>query len=122
FPPEFRNRIDEVVLFSPLMHGEVREIAGHYLGQITLTLARAGKTIAIDPDALELIVRQGYSLAYGARFLKRTIDERIKLPISTRWNDGAHFRVRVVDDAVVVEASPTAVMSADSPFAYGDVA
>src|SRR5262249_42270047 len=81
FPPEFRNRIDEVVLFSPLMHDEVREIAGHYLGQMTLTLARAGKTIAIDPDALELIVRQGYSLAYGARFLKRTIDERIKLPI-----------------------------------------
>jgi ATP-dependent Clp protease ATP-binding subunit ClpA len=122
FPPEFRNRIDEIVLFAPLTHDEVREIAGHYLRQITLTLAKAGKTIAIDPDALELIVKQGYSLAFGARFLKRVIDERIKLPISTRWNDGAHFRVRVIDDAVVVDSSPTPMMSAGSPFAYGDVA
>ena len=48
FPPEFRNRIDEVVLFSPLTHDEVREIARHYLQQVTQTLAKAGKTITID--------------------------------------------------------------------------
>ena len=46
FSPEFRNRIDEVVLFAPLAHDEVREIAKHYLAQVTLTLAKAGKTIA----------------------------------------------------------------------------
>ena len=34
FPPEFRNRIDEVVLFAPLTHDEVREIAKHYLAQV----------------------------------------------------------------------------------------
>ena len=34
FPPEFRNRIDEVVLFAPLTHDEVREIAKHYLEQV----------------------------------------------------------------------------------------
>ena len=34
FPPEFRNRIDEVVLFAPLTHDEVREIAQHYLAQV----------------------------------------------------------------------------------------
>src|SRR5437762_7250438 len=45
FPPEFRNRIDEVVLFAPLTHDEVREIAKHYLQQVELTLGKAGKTI-----------------------------------------------------------------------------
>src|SRR6185295_15840735 len=103
-PPEFRNRIDEVVLFAPLTHDEVREIAKHYLQQVKDTLARSAKTIHVGDDALELIVTQGHILAFGARFLKRVIDERIKLPISMRWHDGAHFQVRVSKQAVVVEA------------------
>src|SRR5213075_1989853 len=56
FPPEFRNRIDEVVLFAPLTHDEVRHIAKHYLKQVMLTLAKAGKTLHVDDEALELIV------------------------------------------------------------------
>lgn len=95
FSPEFRNRIDEVVLFAPLTHDEIREIANHYLDQIARTLAKAGKTIEVDDAALELLVTQGHSLAFGARFLKRVVDERIKLPISARWRDGSHFVVRV---------------------------
>src|SRR5206468_3670012 len=102
FPPEFRNRIDEVVLFSPLMHDEVREIAKHYLAQVKFTLAKAGKTIHVQPEALELIVTKGYSLAFGARFLKRVIDEHIKLPISERWREGSHFEVAVHGGDLVV--------------------
>src|SRR4249920_484623 len=70
FPPEFRNRIDEVVLFSPLTHDEVREIARHYLHQVALALAKAGKTIGVDDEALEVVVAKGYNIAFGARFLK----------------------------------------------------
>ena len=44
FPPEFRNRIDEVVLFAPLARDEVREITLHYLEEVKLTLAKAGKS------------------------------------------------------------------------------
>src|SRR5947207_7050186 len=44
FAPELRNRIDEVVLFAPLTHEEVRHIAQHYLNQVMLTLAKSGKT------------------------------------------------------------------------------
>src|SRR5213075_1767728 len=98
--PEFRNRIDEVVLFNPLTHDEVREIARHYLQQVTLTLAKSGKTIAVADDALELVVSRGYSMAFGARFLKRFIDEQIKLPISARWKDGSHFDVRACEGEI----------------------
>jgi ATP-dependent Clp protease ATP-binding subunit ClpA len=122
FPPEFRNRIDEVVLFAPLTHDEVREIAKHYLTQVKLTLAGAGKTLLIDDDALELIVKNGYSLAMGARFLKRAIDERIKLPISERWNEGSHFRVKVSNEQITVDVSPVAFVAPDEALAYGDVA
>jgi ATP-dependent Clp protease ATP-binding subunit ClpA len=122
FPPEFRNRIDEVVLFAPLTHDEVREIAKQYLTQVRSTLAKAGKTIHIDPDALELLVTQGYSLAFGARFLKRVIDERIKLPISTRWKEGSHFNVQVKAGEVVVEPAPARLVDAAEAMMYGDVA
>src|ERR1051326_74173 len=110
FPPQFRHRIPAGALFAPLQHDEVREIAKHYLEQVKATLAKAGKTIKVDDAALELIVTQGYSLAYGARFLKRFIDERIKLPISSTWKDGAHFDVVAKNNEIVVEPR---VMSAE---------
>jgi ATP-dependent Clp protease ATP-binding subunit ClpA len=121
FPPEFRNRIDEVVLFGPLSRDEVREITRHYLAEVKLALAKAGKALDISDDALELLVTQGYSLAFGARFLKRVVDERIKLPISERWKDGNLFEVRVADGEVVVRPS-SKLMSAADAIAYGDVA
>jgi ATP-dependent Clp protease ATP-binding subunit ClpA len=122
FPPEFRNRIDEVVIFAPLARGEVREIAANYLAQVRLTLLKAGKTIDVTPAAMERIVAEGYSLAFGARFLKRVIDDRIKLPISERWKEGSHFQVTVRDDELVVQATPAKLVSAAHAMAYGDVA
>jgi ATP-dependent Clp protease ATP-binding subunit ClpA len=121
FPPEFRNRIDEVVLFAPLTHDEVREIARHYLQQISQALAKAGKTIAVEDEALELVVTSGYNIAFGARFLKRFIDEHIKLPISSRWKNGSHFDVRVKDGALVVEPGIAKASTAASAFSFGDL-
>jgi ATP-dependent Clp protease ATP-binding subunit ClpA len=112
FPPEFRNRIDEVVLFGPLARDEVRQIARQYLRAIEQTLSAAEKTLCIDEDALELLVSQGYNLAYGARFLKRVIDERVKVPISAKWSENAYFHVRVKDGEVVVDAASVALAAA----------
>src|SRR5256885_7578850 len=102
FPPELRNRIDEVVLFAPLTHDQVRQIARHYLGDLESTLQRAGKRLRVDDEALEKLVATGYSLQYGARFLKRVIDEQIKLPISERWKEASSFEVVVRDGRLVV--------------------
>jgi ATP-dependent Clp protease ATP-binding subunit ClpA len=69
----------------------------------------------VSDEALEMIVSKGYSLAFGARFLKRVIDECVKLPISAQWKNGSHFEVSVKDSALVVEpaaASNTAAMVA----------
>ena len=121
FPPEFRNRIDEVVLFAPLTRDEVREIAKQYLQRVTTALDKAGKAMQVTPEALELVVEKGYNLAFGARFLKRFIDEHIKLPISARWNDGSHFSVRAQDGRLVVEPVSARIIT-DAAFAYGEVA
>jgi ATP-dependent Clp protease ATP-binding subunit ClpA len=122
FPPEFRNRIDEVVLFAPLSHDEVREISRHYLAQVESTLQKAGKTISISDEALEHIVATGYSMAFGARFLKRVIDEKVKLPLSERWHQGTHFEVSLKDGDLRVDPAPAKLLSPDQTLAFGDVA
>ena len=122
FSPEFRNRIDEVVLFAPLTARDVRRIAEGYLLELEHTLGKAGKTIEIDADALELIAAAGYSVAFGARFLKRVIDERIKLPITVNWKDRSHFHVSVAGQTIVVEAVAGRSVVPDQALAYPKVA
>jgi len=52
-----------------------------------------------------LITEKGFSVQYGARFLKRYIDERVKLPLTTMWKDGANFIVDTDDGEVVVRVA-----------------
>jgi len=81
---------------------------------VTATLKRWNKTVTVEPEALEKLVTDGYSLAYGARFLKRVIDDRIKLPLSQRWKEANCFRVALRDNKIEVEAvGPRLVASAD---------
>jgi ATP-dependent Clp protease ATP-binding subunit ClpA len=115
FPPEFRNRIDQVVLFQPLTKDEVREIALKYIDQVSTTLKRWNKTLTIEPEALEKLVTEGYSMAYGARFLKRVIDDRIKLPLSQQWKEAAAFRATLQDDHVVLEGVGPRLVAATDP-------
>jgi ATP-dependent Clp protease ATP-binding subunit ClpA len=101
FPPEFRNRIDDVVIFSPLTRDEVREIARIQLRAIAVTLEKADRSLHVCDEALEKLVEEGYSLAYGARFLKRVIDDRVKLPISQQWAGGRDFLVTLAADGAL---------------------
>ncbi len=103
FPPEFRNRVDEVVLFAPLTQEEVTRIARHYMAGVVKTLEQTGRKLVVVPGALEKLVEEGHSLAFGARFLKRVIDDRVKLPISQHWNEGRVFAVDVRDGKIVVD-------------------
>ena len=69
-------------------------------------LNRSGKTMTMAVNALERLVQEGYSIDYGARFLKRVIDDQIKLPISRLWKDANHFHVILQDDRIAVQAAP----------------
>jgi len=108
FSPEFRNRIDEIVLFQPLSKDEVRQIAIQQIHKIETALARSKRTLQVGPEALEQLVQDGYSLCYGARFLKRTIEDRLKLPISQHWTEGDVFTATVVDGHIQVDVTSSA--------------
>jgi len=102
FSPEFRNRIDEIVIFSPLTQDEVKQIAQLYLSAVQRQMARQGKRLTITEAAMNRLVEQGFSPAYGARFLKRTIDEKVKLPITNLWKAFTGFVVDLVEGEVDV--------------------
>ncbi len=100
FTPEFRNRIDEIVIFSPLTEDEVKQIAQLYLGNIQKQMEHQGRRLTITEAAIDYLVEKGFSPAYGARFLKRTIDEKVKLPITNLWKAFNGFLVDVKDGEI----------------------
>ncbi len=100
--PEFRNLLYDVIVFAPLTRDEVGRIARLHLDRLIATLTAHGKMVVITPQAIDAIVHEGYSVAFGARFLKRKIDERIKIPLSQIWGSADSFRVDVVDGEIVV--------------------
>ncbi|HEY5996631.1 MAG TPA: AAA family ATPase, partial [Candidatus Deferrimicrobiaceae bacterium] len=102
FTPEFINRLDDVVVFSPLSADEVKQIANIYLGALRKTMASHGKTLDVTESALAVLARTGFSVKYGARFLKRHIDEKVKMPITLRWRESDHFYLDEVNGEVAV--------------------
>jgi ATP-dependent Clp protease ATP-binding subunit ClpA len=97
FSPEFLNRIDDIVVFSPLTKDEVKKIASIYLEKINQQLQGHGKKVEVTDDALEFLVKAGFSEKYGARFLKRIIDEKVKIPLTIHWKEGSSFTVDMKD-------------------------
>ncbi|HEX8185782.1 MAG TPA: ATP-dependent Clp protease ATP-binding subunit [Blastocatellia bacterium] len=104
FSPEFRNRIDEIVVFSPLTQDEVKQIAELYLNIIKRQMKHQGKHLEISEAAVVHLVEKGFSPAYGARFLKRTIDELVKLPMTTRWKEADRFYVDFTEGELKIDA------------------
>lgn len=109
FTPEFRNRIDEIVIFSPLAMDEVREIAKLYLASLQRNMERQGKIIEVTDEAIDLLTEKGFSPAYGARFLKRHIDQKVKLPITNEWKLATKFLVDTSEGEITVK--PTEMFS-----------
>ena len=109
FSPEFRNRIDEIVVFSPLTMDEVRDIAKLYVGKLRKTMERQGKIVEVTDAAIDLLTEKGFSPAYGARFLKRHIDQKVKLPITNQWKSARKFTIDAEEGEIVV--IPTDVFS-----------
>ncbi|CAN5248534.1 ATP-dependent Clp protease ATP-binding subunit [soil metagenome] len=105
FSPEFRNRIDEIVVFSPLTMDEVRGISNIYLNKIKRKMERQGKVVEVTEGAIDLLTEKGFSPSYGARFLKRNIDQNVKLPITNTWKSANKFTVDAEDGEIVVKSA-----------------
>jgi ATP-dependent Clp protease ATP-binding subunit ClpB len=89
FRPEFINRIDEIVIFNPLGKDQLERIVDMMLKSVEQLLAERKITLELTPAAKELLLREGYDPAYGARPLRRTIQRLIQDPLALQILEGA---------------------------------
>jgi len=83
FRPEFLNRIDETILFHSLSKEQLMSIVGVQLTHLHRRLADRNLKLEISPEALKLLAEEGYDPTYGARPLKRVIQQRLENPLAS---------------------------------------
>ncbi len=101
FAPEFLNRIDEIVIFRSLTLDNVKSIIDLEIRALQQRLERLGYALRITDSAKQTLAEIGYSSNYGARALKRTLSDRVEMPLSELIVDG----LLTAGDTVVVEKS-----------------
>jgi ATP-dependent Clp protease ATP-binding subunit ClpB len=112
FRPEFLNRVDEVVVFHPLGTEHLVKIVEIQLQRLRQRLEERRITLALSPAALRQLGVRGYDPVYGARPLKRLIQQELETPIARllvkgELRDGDTAAVDVKDDGVIVVPTVT---------------
>ena len=98
FLPEFLNRIDDIVIFHPLLKTEIRRIVGLQLEELGKRLTENGLQLEVSEDAMDEVASVGYDPTFGARPLKRVIQREIQNPLAKAlltddYPDGATVHV-----------------------------
>jgi ATP-dependent Clp protease ATP-binding subunit ClpB len=110
FLPEFLNRIDEVIVFHPLGRDEIREIVGLQIRQLNKQLEDNGYKLEVTDAAKQLLANEGYDQKYGARPLKRVIQQRLQNTLaneilSGHFSEGDTIRIDATTDGFIFEGS-----------------
>ena len=108
FKPEFLNRLDEIIVFHPLTPHMLVDIVDIQLARVRQHLAHQGLVLKIEEAAKKLLAKQGYDPQFGARPLKRLIQQVILNPLAreiiSRGEDEAKtVAVKAKDDKIAVE-------------------
>jgi ATP-dependent Clp protease ATP-binding subunit ClpC len=99
FRPEFLNRIDEVIIFSPLTLEQMYDIVDLQMNEIQTRLSEHGLKVELTDKARKWLANEGFDPNFGARPLKRTLQKFIESPLSVKLLSG-DFKA---NDKVVVE-------------------
>ena len=110
FKPEFLNRLDETVIYTPLSRAQIVEIMHLMIADLTRRMSERRLTVQLTPEAEKFIVDNGYDSAYGARPLKRFIQRALETPIAKLLirepvADGSVLHADVVDGEIEVKAT-----------------
>ncbi|MEJ2383238.1 MAG: ATP-dependent chaperone ClpB [Xanthomonadales bacterium] len=108
FRPEFINRVDEMVVFHPLNREQIREIAAIQLDRLRKRLEGHGFGLVVSDAALDLLGEAGFDPVYGARPLKRAIQNEIENPLAQKilsggYSSGDTIQVDVADGRFVFD-------------------
>jgi len=90
FRPEFLNRLDDIIVFRSLTKDDMKHIVEIELAKVTKRLKEKGLTLVLSDEAKDLLIDKGYSPEFGARPLKRTIENLIEDPLSEELLRGTY--------------------------------
>jgi len=88
FRPEFLNRIDDIIIFDRLTHEDLRKIVDIQLARVMKRLADRRIELEISDEVKDFLGNEGYDPVYGARPLKRVIQDRLLNPLSLEVLEG----------------------------------
>jgi ATP-dependent Clp protease ATP-binding subunit ClpB len=113
FRPEFLNRVDETVLFKPLTLAEITLVVELLLKDLRNRLSQQDIILTVDRAAGEYIAREGYDAVYGARPLKRFIQQHLETELSRKivageLAEGSEVHAAVEDGKLVLQSKPGA--------------
>ena len=100
FRPEFINRIDDIIIFNRLNEENIGKIASIMLSEVAGRIANLGVTVEFDKSVIDLVSREGFDDAYGARPLRRAIVRMVEDTFSTEMLEG---RIKAGDTVKAVE-------------------
>jgi ATP-dependent Clp protease ATP-binding subunit ClpC len=106
--PEFVNRIDEVIIFNPLDAKGMKKIARNMLDDFKSQLMEKGIRIEVDEGVVDHLARVGYDRNFGARPLRRAMEDELKYPLSEmligdKVSKGDDLRVKLEDNMIAIE-------------------
>jgi ATP-dependent Clp protease ATP-binding subunit ClpC len=100
FRPEFLNRIDEVIIFSPLSLEQMREIVDLQMKEVHSRLEEHGLNVVLTPEARDWLASVGYDPAFGARPLRRALQKHVESPLSISVLSGEFAKGDTVEVAL----------------------
>lgn len=95
--PELINRFDGIITFRALTRAEVGKIFDLLIGELRQRLVRKGLALTIKPSAKKFLIDKGYSIKYGARPLRRVIEDEIEHAIAEQVLDGAYAKGDILE-------------------------
>lgn len=95
--PEFINRIDDIVMFTPLNENNIKEIVGLQLKSVTKMLALQNITLDATPEAIDYLSKKGYDPQFGARPVKRVVQKEVLNELSKEILSG-----RITTDSIIL--------------------
>ena len=95
--PELINRFDGIVTFRALTRAEVGKIFDLLIGELRQRLVRKGLALTIKPSAKKFLIDKGYSIKYGARPLRRVIEDEVEHAIAEQVLDGAYAKGDILE-------------------------
>ncbi|MCA9039624.1 MAG: ATP-dependent chaperone ClpB [Planctomycetaceae bacterium] len=109
FLPEFLNRVDETIVFHPLSSDAIKQIVGLQLERLEKQVEKNGFHLEVTENARELLAKEGFDPVYGARPVKRVIQQRIQNALaneilSGRYEEGSTILVDATPDGFIFDS------------------